>query len=92
MLKRQLILTNLPRFIYIDVKKMSIKGTIPWTNDIYGEIKSKQEFYIRNAANGRSYYICGLTSGAIAWVNQMKRVKHLYASKGPLFTLPTSSQ
>lgn len=44
--KRQLILTNKPRIIYIDPKKMIQKGVIPWTPNIRPEVKNNTAWFI----------------------------------------------
>lgn len=44
--KRQLILTNKPRIIYIDPKKMQQKGEIPWTANVRPEVKNNIAWFI----------------------------------------------
>ncbi|EFA78062.1 putative protein serine/threonine kinase [Heterostelium album PN500] len=45
--KRQLILTSQPRLIYIDPKKMELKGEIPWSSSLKPEVKSGSNFVIQ---------------------------------------------
>lgn len=44
--KRQLILTDSPRLIYIDPVKMEQKGEIPWSDALRGDMKSDRNFQI----------------------------------------------
>ncbi|EFC39666.1 3-phosphoinositide-dependent protein kinase-1 [Naegleria gruberi] len=45
--KRQLILTDKPRILYIDPEKMIVKGIIPWSNELYVVKKNSREFHIQ---------------------------------------------
>lgn len=45
--KRQLILTDKPRLIYIDPVSMEQKGEIPWSDDIIVQKKSEKDFIIK---------------------------------------------
>ena len=45
--KRQLILTDLPRLIYVDPEKMQQKGEIPWSNEIRVKCQSEKRFTIK---------------------------------------------
>lgn len=44
--KRQLILTNTPRLLYVDPVKMVLMGTIPWTSDLSVRVESPCNFNI----------------------------------------------
>lgn len=44
--QRQLILTSKPRLIYIDPIRMRQKGEIPWSSEIYVQLKNKSSFDI----------------------------------------------
>lgn len=44
--RRQLILTDLPRLIYIDDEKMIQKGEIPWSDSLRPEFKNKRNFFV----------------------------------------------
>jgi hypothetical protein len=43
---RQLILTSLPRFLYIDVTKLVQKGEIQWSKDLWVESQDNKNFVI----------------------------------------------
>lgn len=51
--KRQLILTNTPRIIYIDTKKMIQKGEIPWSNLLRPEAKNNVSWFIHTVRNSK---------------------------------------
>ena len=44
--KRQLILTDTPRIIYVDPQKMTVKGEIPWNSEISVDVKGARHFNI----------------------------------------------
>jgi 3-phosphoinositide dependent protein kinase-1 len=44
--KRQLILTSQPRVIYVDPKKMIVKGEVPWSPEIRAEAKNNIAWFI----------------------------------------------
>eukprot|EP00475_Leptophrys_vorax_P036111 TRINITY_DN6041_c0_g1_i3.p1 TRINITY_DN6041_c0_g1~~TRINITY_DN6041_c0_g1_i3.p1 ORF type:complete len:239 (-),score=55.32 TRINITY_DN6041_c0_g1_i3:221-937(-) len=68
--RRMLILTNLPRFVYIDAAKMEKKGEITWSNSLRAELKSDSVFYIHTP--NRSYYMQAEGSpGSKSWVDQI---------------------
>lgn len=75
--RRQLILTTVPRFIYIDVAKMEQKGEIGWSDSLWVELKDSRNFVLHTPAIDRDWYFECLTSeGAGAWVeiiNQMRK-------------------
>ena len=48
--KRQLILTDKPRILYIDPEKMIVKGIIPWSNELYVVKKNSREFHIQTVS------------------------------------------
>ena len=50
--KRMLLLTSTPRILYIDPKKMELRGEIPWTSKLWAE---QITFYIHTPH--RSYYM-----------------------------------
>jgi len=45
--KRQLLLTNKPRLIYVSLAKQVVKGEIPWSPDIYAVAKNATSFSIQ---------------------------------------------
>jgi 3-phosphoinositide dependent protein kinase-1 len=76
--KRQLILTNQPRFIYVDPVKMEFKKQIEWTATIWAEWKDEKTFYIHT--DKRSYYMVALTATAAEWVRAISRLKQSLAN------------
>jgi hypothetical protein len=48
--KRQLILTNKPRIIYVDTKKMVQKGEVPWSTHIRPEAKNNTAWFIHTVS------------------------------------------
>ena len=44
--KRQLILTNRPRFIYLDLETLTQKGEIEWSSKLWIEVTSNNTFVI----------------------------------------------
>jgi 3-phosphoinositide dependent protein kinase-1 len=77
--ERQLILTNFPRFIYVDTIAMVVRGTIPWSETLRGEVKTARQFYIHIPK--RSYYMVGLSCGSRDWVNMIDKVKEVYTGE-----------
>lgn len=59
--KRQLILTDQPRLIYVDPDTMELKGEIPWTieNPVECTKKNEKEFDVLCTASGRAYHLSG---------------------------------
>jgi 3-phosphoinositide dependent protein kinase-1 len=53
--KRQLILTNTPRIIYIDTKKMVLKGEIPWSSLLRPEAKNNVSWFIHTVCSKYKY-------------------------------------
>jgi len=69
--KRQLILTNKPRIIYIDPKKMIQKGVIPWTPNIRPEVKNNTAWFIHTPR--RTYILEDITGNAHRWVEAINK-------------------
>ncbi|EGC33059.1 hypothetical protein DICPUDRAFT_56680 [Dictyostelium purpureum] len=70
--KRQLILTDTPRLIYIDPKKMEVKGEIPWSNQIKPKLKSNNNFVIQTPK--RKYLLEDVDHNPQKWVDAIKNV------------------
>lgn len=68
--KRQLILTNYPRLLYIDPKKMVLRGEIPWSEHLRPELKSQANFYVHTPK--RKYILEDTTNNATKWVEQIQ--------------------
>ena len=45
--KRQLIITDYPRIIYIDIEKMQQKGEIPWSSKIVIKCQNEKRFSVK---------------------------------------------
>ncbi|KAG2387928.1 hypothetical protein C9374_000778 [Naegleria lovaniensis] len=71
--KRQLILTDKPRILYIDPEKMLLKGIIPWSNELYVVKKNSREFTIQTP--GRNYQLEDLSNGVDAWYDHIEEIK-----------------
>jgi 3-phosphoinositide dependent protein kinase-1 len=71
--RRLLILSDYPRFVYVDVEKMEKKGDIPWSSSLYAELKNQNTFYIHTPT--RSYYLQSEDVGAKDWVEEINKPK-----------------
>jgi len=66
--KRQLILTDAPRFFYVDPEKMVIKGKISWSNQpakLKISIKTNRHFSI--IVPGRTYILEDISNASQKW-------------------------
>lgn len=79
--KRQLILTDLPRLIYIDEEKMVQKGEIPW-NNIRPEVKNSSAFFVHTP--NRTYYLHDPNGDPDGWVQSILKVLNNPTRKRPL--------
>eukprot|EP00954_Amorphochlora_amoebiformis_P026507 1379687-Amorphochlora_amoeboformis.AAC.1 len=68
---RQLILTSFPRILYVDPKEMTLRGEIPWSDNIVAEIKNRKNFVLHT--KGKQYNICCLSHQADAWIEAFKK-------------------
>lgn len=68
--KRQLILTDRPRFFYVDEQKMTLKGVIPWSKDLTVQVKSSKDFIIQTP--GRNYILEDLWDNTEQWERCIK--------------------
>eukprot|EP00026_Physarum_polycephalum_P003080 Phypoly_transcript_03089.p1 GENE.Phypoly_transcript_03089~~Phypoly_transcript_03089.p1 ORF type:complete len:791 (+),score=135.36 Phypoly_transcript_03089:191-2563(+) len=68
--KRHLILTNYPRLLYIDPKKMALRGEIPWSEHLRPELKSTSNFYVHTPK--RKYILEDTSNNATKWVEQIQ--------------------
>ncbi|EGG16595.1 putative protein serine/threonine kinase [Cavenderia fasciculata] len=65
--KRQLILTSQPRLIYVDPKKMELKGEIPWSPTLKPETKSNSNFVIQTPK--RKYMLEDVDHNPQKWID-----------------------
>jgi len=71
--KRQLILTDFPRFIYVDPSNMEIKGTIDWHDTIQCVPKVGNKFEI--IVPGRKYLIEDQSYTVDSWCENIQKLK-----------------
>ena len=69
--KRELILTDGPRLIYIDPVGNEVKGEIPWSTALNVEVKNLRTFFIHTPS--RTYYLEDLNNGAQAWADAIEK-------------------
>jgi len=69
--KRQLILTNAPRLIYIDTKKMIQRGEIPWSNTLRPEAKNNTSWFIHTPR--RTYILEDISGNSQRWVEAINK-------------------
>eukprot|EP01032_Pedospumella_encystans_P024555 gene24555-27770_t len=74
--KRQLILTDHPRLLYVDPDTMEYKGEIPWTVDrpVKCHVKNAKEFDVVCSVTGRAYHISDPGGGASMWADLINAV------------------
>jgi 3-phosphoinositide dependent protein kinase-1 len=70
--RRMLILTHLPRFVYIDPQTMEKKGEISWSNSLWAEMKNESTFNIHTP--NRTYYMQAQDIGAREWVDAINNL------------------
>nr|CCA17511.1 3phosphoinositidedependent protein kinase putative [Albugo laibachii Nc14] len=70
--KRQLILTSMPRLIYIDPTRMKQKGEIPWSKNLYVQSKSTTAFDV--VTPNRVYHLNDLVNGSRKWIDAINSV------------------
>ncbi|KAL9646922.1 hypothetical protein ABK040_013781 [Willaertia magna] len=78
--KRQLILTDWPRLMYLDSDKMVVKGFIPLTTQVKVILKSNKDMIIRTP--GRDYIIEDLSNSTQEWKQYIEKV--ITEKLGPL--------
>jgi len=74
--KRQLILTDAPRLLYVDPDTMEYKGEIPWTTEqpVRCIVKNQKEFDVECSVTGRAYHISDPQGGASMWADLINAV------------------
>jgi len=70
---RQLILTSFPRILYVDPQQMTLRGEIPWSDNLVAEHKNRKNFVLH--IKGKQYPICCLSHEANAWTEAFKKLK-----------------
>lgn len=77
--KRQLILTNKPRILYIDTKKMQLKGEVPWGPHLRPEAKNNIAWFIHTPK--RTYILEDIPGKAQRWVDSINKQLELHFNK-----------
>jgi 3-phosphoinositide dependent protein kinase-1 len=74
--KRQLILTDSPRLIYIDPETMELKGAIPWTREkpVSCVFKNGKDFDVFCSESGRFYHLSDPSMRAQNWVDKINEI------------------
>eukprot|EP00008_Paramoeba_atlantica_P004263 CAMPEP_0201480474 /NCGR_PEP_ID=MMETSP0151_2-20130828/4952_1 /ASSEMBLY_ACC=CAM_ASM_000257 /TAXON_ID=200890 /ORGANISM="Paramoeba atlantica, Strain 621/1 / CCAP 1560/9" /LENGTH=434 /DNA_ID=CAMNT_0047862337 /DNA_START=167 /DNA_END=1471 /DNA_ORIENTATION=+ len=63
--KRQLILTNTPRLIYVDPKKDQTMGEVPWVDEMTFQVNSSKDFIV--GTPNRKYIFTSIDKTAAEW-------------------------
>jgi len=71
--KRQLILTDFPRFVAVDIGSMAITGEIQWSSNLSATVKGPTEFVVKS--NQKEEFIDALNDKAADWVTAINRLK-----------------
>lgn len=74
--KRQLILTNKPKMIYVDAKKMALKGEVPWSVHIRPEAKNNTAWFIHTPK--RTYILEDIPGNAHRWIDAINKQLEIY--------------
>jgi len=77
--KRQLVLTDFPRFFYLEPTTRVQKGEIQWSNEIWCEYQDEKNFILHTP--GRKYYFAALSCTSRQWLEEINKMKQLKASK-----------
>ncbi|KAJ6230309.1 3-phosphoinositide-dependent protein kinase 1-related [Anaeramoeba flamelloides] len=77
--KRQFLLTDKPRFLYMDPKKGVKKGEITWSDEIKIVIVNKKKFNI--VTKKRTYFLEDLTQNPGKWEKAVEKIKNSKNSK-----------
>ena len=82
--KRQLILTDTPRLLYVDPDTMELKGEVPWTfdNPVECTILDESRFDVYAPETKRIYHLTDREAGSQMWVDlitaMLEKQKHDY--------------
>eukprot|EP00730_Choanoeca_flexa_P016555 TRINITY_DN7850_c0_g1_i1.p1 TRINITY_DN7850_c0_g1~~TRINITY_DN7850_c0_g1_i1.p1 ORF type:complete len:529 (+),score=85.81 TRINITY_DN7850_c0_g1_i1:72-1658(+) len=70
--RRQLILLDTPRLIYIDPDNMEFKGEIPWSLQMMPQYKNMKTFFVHTPM--RTYYLEDIDRESITWVDAIQQL------------------
>lgn len=74
--KRILVLTDLPRLVYIDPGKLTeIRGQIEWSRELWVEWKAEKEFWVHTPR--RVYYLTALSTTAKVWCDAINTMRSI---------------
>ncbi|KAL0489965.1 3-phosphoinositide dependent protein kinase, partial [Acrasis kona] len=68
--KRQLILTDMPRLFYVDIKTLSVKGTIPWSDKLKAKLRTNKSFTIKTPKREWNFEEVEVASTWIQLINE----------------------
>lgn len=71
--KRQLILTDRPRILYIDPENMQMKGIVPWSKQLWIQKRTDKDFIIHTP--NRKYVLESLDSDVDGWVTAIEAIQ-----------------
>ena len=74
--RRMFLLTEGPKFYYIDPLTMSLKGEIPFTRDLKTQFRDSKLFLVQ--VPGRTYHLTDKDGNSQEWCDTIKQVKHFY--------------
>lgn len=77
--RRQLVLTDTPRIVYIDAEAGIVKGEIPWSEDMFPQFKTMSVFFIHTPM--RTYYLEDVERAAITWVDTLQQMLRLFKAE-----------
>ncbi|KAJ7296016.1 hypothetical protein O6H91_Y149800 [Diphasiastrum complanatum] len=75
--RRQLMLTNKPRLLYINPVKLVLKGEIPWSHDLYVLVENEYKFTI--CTPKRNYNLEDVKGKAYLW---KEAIEHFLGCRG----------
>jgi len=71
--RRQLIVTDRPRLLYVDPDSMGLKGIIPWSPQLWVQKKSEKDFVIHTP--NRKYVLESLDNDVDGWVTAIEALQ-----------------
>eukprot|EP00732_Lithocolla_globosa_P003558 Lithocolla_globosa_v1_NODE_2908_length_1828_cov_6.272420.p1 type:complete len:443 gc:universal NODE_2908_length_1828_cov_6.272420:1529-201(-) len=77
--KRQLLLTDTPRLLYVSIKKMVIKGEIVWNDYLQAEYKNKKHFFVHILK--RTFILEDPAGHAADWVSDIQAQHQNYLQR-----------